>query len=134
MDFAGWFSDISPGEGKHREGLGGMGRVTKKDIIDIVSRQTGYKKNHTKDIVEKVLQVFMERLSEDRRMEIRNFGVFKVKRTPRRIGRNPVTKEVADVPARNIVQFKAGKLMKEWVNNPEAVRQSPESFREPEDD
>ncbi len=109
------------------------GSVTKKDIIDIVSKRTGYKKNHTKDIVEKVLQVFMERLAQESRMEIRNFGVFKVKRTPRRIGRNPVTKEVADVPARNIVQFKAGKLMKEWVNNPEEVSKSPDAYREAED-
>ena len=106
--------------------------MTKKDIIDIVSKRTGYKKNHTKDIVEKVLQVFMERLAREGRMEIRNFGVFKVKRTPRRIGRNPVTKEVADVPARNIVQFKAGKLMKEWVNNPDHVKNNPELYRESE--
>lgn len=106
--------------------------MTKKDIIDYVSKRTGYKKNHTKDIVEKVLQVFMEKLAYEKRMEIRNFGVFKVKRTPRRIGRNPVTKEVADVPARNIVQFKAGKLMKEWVNHPEKVGQNPQLFREPE--
>jgi len=98
--------------------------VTKKDIIDIVSRTTGYKKNHTRDIVEKVFQVFMERLAHERRMEIRNFGVFKVKKTPRRIGRNPVTKEVADVPARNVVQFKAGKMMKEWVNHPEKSREA----------
>jgi nucleoid DNA-binding protein len=108
--------------------------VTKKDIIDIVSRKTGYKKNHTKDIVEKVLQVFMEYLAQEGRMEIRNFGVFKVKKTPRRIGRNPVTKEVADVPARNIVQFKAGKLMKEWVNHPELAGQEMEGLREMEDE
>ena len=106
--------------------------MTKKDIIDIVSKRTGYKKNHTKDIVEKVFQVFMERLARERRMEIRNFGVFKVKRTPRRIGRNPVTKEVADVPARNIVQFKAGKLMKEWVNNPAVIAQPSEPIRRAE--
>ena len=106
--------------------------MTKKDIIDIVSKRTGYKKNHTKDIVEKVFQVFMDRLARERRMEIRNFGVFKVKRTPRRIGRNPVTKEVADVPARNIVQFKAGKLMKEWVNHPATMAQSSQASGKPE--
>ena len=48
-------------------------------------------------------------------IKMANFGVFKVKRTPARIGRNPVTKESADVPSRNIVQFKAGKFMKERV-------------------
>ena len=90
--------------------------MTKKDIIEIVARKTGHKKNHIKIITECVFDVFTERLATERRMEIRNFGVFKVKDTPARIGRNPVSKEAADVPARRIVQFKAGKTMKEWVN------------------
>lgn len=90
--------------------------MTKKEIIEIVSERTKLKKNHTKAIVECVLDVFIETLAQEGRIEIRNFGVFKVKRTPARIGRNPVTKESADVPARNIVQFKAGKYMKEHVS------------------
>jgi integration host factor subunit beta len=91
--------------------------VTKKDIIEIVARKTGHKKNHIKIITECVFDVFTERLATERRMEIRNFGVFKVKDTPARIGRNPISKEAADVPARRIVQFKAGKTMKEQVNS-----------------
>jgi nucleoid DNA-binding protein len=90
--------------------------VTKKDVIEIASRRCGEKKNHTRAIVESILDVFMEMLAEEGRIEIRNFGVFKVKDTPARIGRNPVTKEVAPVPARRIIQFKAGKTMKELVN------------------
>ena len=89
--------------------------MTKKEIIEIVSEQTKLKKNHTKAVVESVFEVFVEILASEKRIEVRNFGVFKVKRTPARIGRNPVTKESADVPARNIVQFKAGKHMKERV-------------------
>ena len=108
--------------------------MTKKDIIDIVSKKTGYKKNHTKEIIEKVFWVFMDRLAQDRRMEIRNFGVFRVKKTPQRVGRNPVTKEVADVPARNIVQFKAGKMMKAWVNNPETAAQEGSIFGDSDDE
>jgi len=89
--------------------------VTKKEIIEIVAKRTRQKKNHTKAIVECVFDVFIDMLARDRRIEVRNFGVFKVKRTPARVGRNPVTKESADVPARNIVQFKAGKYMKDRV-------------------
>ena len=90
--------------------------MMKKDIIDIVSRKTGLNRNHTRAVVECVLDVFMENLANEGRIEIRNFGVFKVKRTPRRMGRNPVTREEAVVPARNIVQFKAGRTMKNLVN------------------
>ena len=89
--------------------------MTKKDIIEVVAERCSDKKNHIKTIVETVFEAFTELLSEEQRIEIRNFGVFRVKDTPARIGRNPVTKEVADVPARKIVQFKAGKTMKELV-------------------
>jgi nucleoid DNA-binding protein len=90
--------------------------VTKKEIIERVSEITDTKKGHTRAIVESVLDVFVDILTSEGRIEIRNFGVFKVKDTPARIGRNPVTKEVADVPARKIIQFKAGKVMKNVVN------------------
>lgn len=93
--------------------------MTKKEIIEIVSQQTKLNKNLTKAIVETVFEVFIEILAKEHRIEIRNFGVFKVKRTPARIGRNPVTKESADVPARNIIQFKAGKYMRERVGQVE---------------
>ncbi len=89
--------------------------MTKKEIIEIVSQKTKLKKNHTKAIVECVFDVFIDILAREGRIEVRNFGVFKVKRTPARVGRNPVTKESADVPARNIIQFKAGKFMKDRV-------------------
>ncbi len=91
--------------------------MTKKDIIEIVSQTAKLKKNHTKAIVECVFEVFIDILAREGRIEVRNFGVFKVKRTPARVGRNPVTKESADVPARNIIQFKAGKFMKDRVSN-----------------
>ena len=89
--------------------------VTKKEIIEIVSQRTRQKKSHTKTIVECVFDSFIETLARERRIEVRNFGVFRVKRTPARVGRSPVTKESADVPARNIVQFKAGKYMRDRV-------------------
>lgn len=95
--------------------------MTKKEIIEIVSEKVNMKKNHTKAVVECVFDVFMEILAAEKRIEVRNFGVFKVKRTPARVGRNPVTRESADVPARNIVQFKAGKYMKERVAYQENV-------------
>jgi len=91
--------------------------VTKKEIIDIVSKNTKQPRNHVKIVVEAILDVFIEQISKEGRIELRDFGVFKVRKTPARIGRNPMTKVEAEVPSRNIIQFKAGKLMKNLVNN-----------------
>ena len=95
--------------------------MTKKEIIELVADRTKTRKSHTRAVVESALEVFVDILTNEGRIEIRNFGVFKVKDTPARIGRNPVTKEVADVPARKIIQFKAGKVMKQIVNRDVAL-------------
>lgn len=104
--------------------------MTKKDIIEIVAARCEDKKNHIKTIVETIFDVFAELLAKEKRIEIRNFGVFKVKDTPARIGRNPVTREIADVPARRIVQFKAGKTMKARVAKQGKERTSGKKGRE----
>ena len=95
--------------------------MTKKDIVDILAATYGKKnhiqKDHLKDIVDCTFDAFIDLLANDGRMEIRNFGVFTVKKTPARVGRNPMTKEEAIVPARNRIQFKAGKIMKDLVQN-----------------
>lgn len=100
--------------------------MTKKELVEIVAEQTNTKRGHSRIIVETAMDVFMEILATEGRIEVRNFGVFNVKETPERIGRNPVTKEEASVPARKIVQFKAGKMMKERVNRtPQNLKPAP---------
>jgi hypothetical protein len=54
-------------------------------------------------------------LLEERRIELRNFGVFEVKRRKPRKARNPRTGERVDVEAKNVVTFKPGKEMEERV-------------------
>ncbi len=89
--------------------------MVKKDIIEFVNKNTTHETRQISAIVECLLNVFMEILARERRIEIRDFGVFEVRRTPPRVGRNPVTGEQAPVPARNIVHFKAGKRMRRVV-------------------
>jgi len=92
--------------------------MTQKSLIQLVTeglQENSFKKHHVETIVEITLEVFIDSLAEQGRIEIRDFGVFAIKRTPERIGRNPKTKETAIIPARNFVQFKAGKVMKEKV-------------------
>jgi integration host factor subunit beta len=95
--------------------------VTKKEIVEIVVQQMNRKGEriaitHIKLIVECVFESFIDLLAIDGRIEIRGFGTFRVKKTPARVGRNPVTGEEAVVPSRNIIQFKAGNHMKDCSN------------------
>jgi len=49
------------------------------------------------------------------KVELRNFGVFKIKERRARFGRNPRTGQSVPVPPRKVVVFKSGLEMKQKV-------------------
>ena len=89
--------------------------VTKKEIVKQISEKLGLTQLKTKEIVQKTFDAIVETLLEERRIELRNFGVFEVKRRKPRKARNPRTGERVDVEAKNVVTFKPGKEMEERV-------------------
>ncbi|MFB3787463.1 MAG: HU family DNA-binding protein [bacterium] len=89
---------------------------TKKDIVKEVATRTGFDISSVKEIVQTMFDAMCEGLSSDGNIEIRNFGIFKVKETPARNARNPKTSEIITVPAKKHISFKPGQLMKEKIN------------------
>ncbi len=89
--------------------------MTKKDIILKVSDETNLKQTDVKKIVQKTFDFMIEALVRGEKIELRNFGVFKIKERKSRTGRNPRTGQVVPVPARKVVVFKPGLEMKQKV-------------------
>jgi nucleoid DNA-binding protein len=89
--------------------------VTKKEIVKQISEQLGLTQLKTKEIVQKTFDAIVDTLLEEKRIELRNFGVFEVKRRKARKARNPRTGERVDVEPKNVVTFKPGKEMEERV-------------------
>jgi nucleoid DNA-binding protein len=89
--------------------------VTKKEIVKTISEEIGLTQLKTKEIVQKTFSAIVEALVEERRIELRNFGVFEVKERAARKARNPRTGERVDVPEKFVVTFKPGKEMEEKV-------------------
>jgi integration host factor subunit beta len=90
--------------------------VTKKEIVKTISEEIGMTQLKTKEIVQKTFNAIIEALVEEpRRIELRNFGVFEVKRRAARKARNPRTGERVDVPEKFVITFKPGKEMEEKV-------------------
>lgn len=98
--------------------------MTKKEIVRTISEEIGLTQLKTKEIVQKTFDAIVETLVEDGRIELRNFGVFEVKRRAPRKARNPRTGDKVDVPEKFVVTFKPGKEMEERVR--ELERQSAE--------
>ncbi len=89
--------------------------MTKKEIVKQISDDTGLTQLKTKEVVQKTFDAIVETLLSQGRIELRNFGVFEVKRRKARKARNPRTGDRVDVPPKSVVTFKPGKEMEECI-------------------
>ena len=89
--------------------------MTKKEIVKTISDEIGLTQLKTKEIVQKTFDAIVETLVDERRIELRNFGVFEVKKRAARKARNPRTGDKVYVPEKFVVTFKPGKEMEERV-------------------
>ena len=93
-----------------------MGTLTKRDLVVKISQDTGAVQQTVFKVVQLTLDHITEALARGENVELRNFGVLEVQRRKSRIGRNPNKPEAEVViPARAVVKFKAGKVLKQML-------------------
>ena len=104
--------------------------MTKKEIVKDISEAIGLTQLKTKEIVQKTFDAIVKTLVEDGRIELRNFGVFEVKKRAARKARNPRTGDKVFVPEKFVVTFKPGKEMEEKVRQMEEAAAKAVSVQE----
>ncbi len=90
-------------------------RLTKKELVLTVAKDTGVTQLVVKQVVQRTLDHLVDTLKTGKTIELRKFGVFKVKQRASRRGRNPKTGEEVPVPPKRVVVFKPGLLMRQHV-------------------
>jgi nucleoid DNA-binding protein len=93
-----------------------VNKLIKLDIAKEVSNKMVCSQEMATKFTDAVLESLTEILAGGKSLEIRGFGVFKVKRIGRRIGRNPATGESIPVEEHWGVRFKASKLLTKIIN------------------
>jgi integration host factor subunit beta len=101
-----------------QERTSGMATITKKELVNRIAERTGQTKVITKDIIQLFLDEIIQELANGNRLEFREFGVFEIKDRAARRAQNPRTLQKVDVPAKKVVKFKVGRLMKKKVSAP----------------
>lgn len=91
--------------------------MTRKEIVKTISEKLGLTQLVAHEIVQKTFEAIIETLAEERRIELRKFGVFEVRHRKARRARNPKTGRAVDVPEKFTVSFKPGKEMEARVQN-----------------
>lgn len=99
--------------------------VTKRDLIELVSDRVGHPHNEVAAVVQSTLDAIVQSLADGQRIEIRNFGVFEVKKRDARMGRNPRSGEEVPVPEKRVASFRPGRALKELIQS-----SPPETFGE----
>lgn len=89
--------------------------TTKRDLVQRISDSSGQTKVLVRDIIQAFLNEVGNELVAGNRLEFRKFGVFEVRYRPGRIAQNPKTLEKVVVPAKRVVKFKVGNVLKKQV-------------------
>jgi nucleoid DNA-binding protein len=83
--------------------------MTKSDIVDRITRQSGLKKKEVLYIVDNFLEKVKESALKGDRVEIRGFGTFyKTEKKARKVF-SPIAGKDVDVPAKTAIAFRASK-------------------------
>ena len=91
--------------------------MNKAELIAAIAAKTGETKKAAEEPVNAFVDVVTEALKGGEKVQLVGFGSFEVRKRAARKGRNPQTKEEIKIPASKAPVFKAGKALKELVNN-----------------
>jgi nucleoid DNA-binding protein len=96
--------------------------MTKKEMARSIAEEMGLTQEQTKEIIQQGFDGITETLVTEGRIELRNFGVFEVKKRKARKARNPRTGESVMVPEKMVVAFKQGREVAEKVQKIKKVK------------
>ena len=91
--------------------------MNKAELIAAIAAKTGDTKKAAEASVNAFVETVTNGLVEGDKVQLVGFGSFEVRKRAARKGRNPQTKEEIKIPASKAPVFKAGKALKDLVNN-----------------
>ena len=90
--------------------------MNKAELIAAIAAKTGDTKKAAEASVNAFVETVTNALVEGDKVQLVGFGSFEVRKRAARKGRNPQTKEEIKIPASKAPVFKAGKSLKEAIN------------------
>lgn len=91
--------------------------MIRSELIQVIAEENPHLyQRDVERIVNTVFDEIVEAMARGDRVELRGFGAFSVKKRDARTGRNPRTGEAVDVEEKAVPFFKAGKLLRDRLN------------------
>ncbi len=90
--------------------------MKKADLIDAMANDAGITKEQAKTALDSFVKATTDTLKKGDRLSLIGFGSFSISKRNARTGRNPQTGQEIQIPAKNVVKFKAGSELDKTVN------------------
>ena len=96
----------------------GVGRtLTKADIVEKIHAKVGFSKKESAEIVDLVLGIVKETLTNGEKIKISGFGNFVIREKKPRRGRNPQTGDAIEISSRRVLTFRPSSILRKGIND-----------------
>ena len=90
--------------------------MNKTQLVNSLSEKTGLTKAQSNEVIDTLVSVISETLSNGEKVTLVGFGTFNTTQRDARKGRNPKTGETVDIPAKRVPKFTPGSELIKSVN------------------
>ena len=90
--------------------------MTRTELIDAIVTETNMDKRDSKRFLEGITAIIERAIRDGGEVPLKGLGKFKVQHRKARIGRNPLSGQPVDIPAKTVVKFTVAKALKDLIN------------------
>jgi len=89
--------------------------MTRTELIDALAAETNTERKDAKLYLEALTTVIERVIKDGGEVPLKGLGKFKVQHRKARVGRNPLTGEPVQIPAKTVVKFTVAKQLKTLI-------------------
>jgi nucleoid DNA-binding protein len=89
--------------------------MTRTELIDALAQRLGTEKRDAKAFLEGLTGLVEDVIRDGGEVPLKGLGKFKVQNRKARVGRNPLTGEEIQIPAKTVVKFTLAKSLKDLI-------------------
>lgn len=87
--------------------------MTRTELIDDLANRTGMDKKDVKNFLAELTTLIETEIKKGGEVPLKGLGKFRVQHRKARVGRNPLTGQEIQIPAKTVVKFSISKTLKD---------------------
>lgn len=91
--------------------------MNRTELVAAIAKKTELSRKDAEKALKAFTEVVADELKKGEKIQLVGFGTFEVSERAARTGRNPQTGDAMEIKASRTPKFKAGKALKDSVNN-----------------